>query len=121
MNVAGVLFFNGAVDAREESRGAQIHVLIELAAYLDKQAPQGDVVGNAGITCRPEVNRGMLGKLRNALVRQLAPVALYVSQLQSKRFQYKAKPKSSEAFSRTRMPSGRTSLPMSSPGMPAME
>ena len=50
----------------------------------------------------------------------MRPVRAYVSQLQSKSFHSKSKPKRRPAASRTRIPSGSTSLPIPSPGITAI-
>jgi hypothetical protein len=43
-----------SVDAREDSRRADVRVLIEALADLEPQSPQRDVVGNVGIASRAE-------------------------------------------------------------------
>src|ERR1700693_2668454 len=49
----GGAFFGGAV---EEADGAEIYVLLEGAADGDQQAPEGDVVGDGGVSYRAQVD-----------------------------------------------------------------
>src|SRR4029453_11723464 len=50
----------------------------------------------------------------------MRPVRAYTSQLQSNTFHSKSNPNRRPAASSTRMPSGKTSLPMPSPGITAI-
>ncbi|MCY1508990.1 hypothetical protein D9M68_433170 [compost metagenome] len=48
VDVAGLAVRQRAGHAGHQAHGAQVHVLVEVAADLDEQAPHGDVVGHLG-------------------------------------------------------------------------
>ena len=68
VDVAGLPVRERRRHAGHEAHGAQVHVLLELPANRDQQAPQRHVVGNAGEAHRAEEDRVVMADGREAVL-----------------------------------------------------
>ena len=123
VDLAGLAIGERARDAGHQADRAQVDVLVELAAELDQGAPERDVIGHLRRPADGAVeDRVVAGRSAPSSRRGASRRARGNSRSSRTRSGRTRAPRSNRpaAFSRTRRPSGTTSLPMPSPGITAI-